>query len=277
MSENERALVTTSFEETSQVANAMVRSGFFKDAKNADQALIKIWAGRELGIGAVEAMRGIYIIEGNLTPSAGLTASLVKRSGKYNYRVKVQTDTACEIEFFEGGQSVGVSTWTMDDAKRAGLATKANWTKGPSDMLFARAMTRGCRRFCPDVFGGSIYDQGEFIDAEVSEVTPRAVDVDESTGEIIDTTPVTQQQGRPAPPAPADDSAVSQRRFWARYAELYPALKGEALKHQAYRDFDIESFNDDWLAEGKTWEQALALAEARREAEEQGQPALPIG
>ena len=35
------------------------------------------------------------------------------------------------------------------------MTEKDNWRKYPSDMLFARAISRGARRFAPGIFGGS--------------------------------------------------------------------------------------------------------------------------
>ena len=50
---------------------------------------------------------------------------------------------------------------TMEDAKRAGLLGKTSWQRYPEDMLFARALSRGARRFCPDALGGAIYTPEE--------------------------------------------------------------------------------------------------------------------
>ncbi|NJO31398.1 MAG: recombinase RecT [Richelia sp. SL_2_1] len=47
----------------------------------------------------------------------------------------------------------------------AGLLGKDNWKKWPSDMMFARALTRGARRYCPDVFGGPAYTKEELEDS----------------------------------------------------------------------------------------------------------------
>ena len=164
---NEMALTT--YEEVSKIGAAMVKSGFFKSATNEAQAIVQIWAGREMGIGAVESLRGIHIIDGHISLSAGLVAAQVKRSGRYNYRVKVQTAVACEIEWYEERQPVGVSAFTIQEAAAAGLATKQVWKAYPSDMLFARALTRGARRFCPDVFGGSVYTSEELGSADAIE------------------------------------------------------------------------------------------------------------
>ena len=193
---NDMALTT--YEEVSKIGAAMVKSGFFKSATNEAQAIVQIWAGRELGIGAVEALRGIHIIDGHISLSAGLVAAQVKRSHRYNYRVKVQTAVACEIEWYEEKQPIGISAFTIQEAAAAGLATKQVWKSYPSDMLFARALTRGARRFCPDVFGGSVYTSEEL----------GAADAIEGDYEVqADTEPVAP----PAPP-PASSTDASESR-----------------------------------------------------------------
>jgi hypothetical protein len=50
---------------------------------------------------------------------------------------------------------VGASSFTIQEAQEAGLLGKDNWKKYPSDMLFARAISRGAKRFAPGIFGGT--------------------------------------------------------------------------------------------------------------------------
>jgi hypothetical protein len=57
-----------------------------------------------------------------------------------------------------------VSSFTIEEAKRAKLTDKDNWKNFASDMLFARALTRGQRRYAPDVAIGSVYAEGEIAD-----------------------------------------------------------------------------------------------------------------
>lgn len=94
--------------------------------------------------------------------SANLMAAAVKRSGRYNYKVREQSATTCTIEFFErNGQaweSIGVSTFTAADAQKA---QTQNMDKFPRNMLFSRAMSNGVKWFCPDVTGGPVYTPDE--------------------------------------------------------------------------------------------------------------------
>ena len=136
------------------IGETFYKSGMFADIKSAQQAVVKIMAGAEMGISPFQAMSGIHIIQGKPTIGAGLMASRVKASGKYNYKVIEMTDKVCTIDFIEGGQIIGTSSFTIEDAKKAG--TK-NLDKFPRNMLFARAMSNGVRWFCPDIYEGPVY------------------------------------------------------------------------------------------------------------------------
>src|SRR5690606_10099570 len=123
----------------------------FGDVKQAAQAFVKIQAGQEIGIPPFAAITGIHIIQGKPTIGAGLIASTVKGSGKYNYEVIQLNAEICSLDFYEGKKMIGNSTFTIKDALKAD--TK-NLSKFPKNMLFARAISNGVKWYCPDVFSG---------------------------------------------------------------------------------------------------------------------------
>lgn len=146
--------------ELREISQTLYLSNYVSTDKNAEvgkaQILTRILAGRELGFGPWASVSGIHIIQGKPTVSANLMASAVKKSKVYDYLVTEMTDTKVSIEFFQywdgKRMSIGVSTFTADDARKAGTQ---NMNKFPRNMLFARAMSNGVRWFCPDVFDGS--------------------------------------------------------------------------------------------------------------------------
>lgn len=170
--------------DTLTLGKLLAQSGYFQDAKDAAQAVVKVLAGRELGLGPVASMTGVYIVKGKPSLSANLLAGVLKRSGKYNYRVMTPPagrDAQCEIAFFERmgdkWEEIGRSVFTAADAKRAGTQ---NMERFPANMLFARAMTNGIRWYCPDVFAGGVYtpeELGAQVDGEgqVVEAEPPAL------------------------------------------------------------------------------------------------------
>src|SRR5262249_34839390 len=123
------------------LGEVMAKSGLFGDVRDAAQAVVKILAGRELGVGPVASMAGINVIRNRAALGANLIPALIRRSGRYDYRIRRLDEQGCEIEFRLGKEVIGVSRFTMDDARKAGLAGGENWRKYPRNMLFARAMS----------------------------------------------------------------------------------------------------------------------------------------
>ena len=172
----------SSYVDVEKAAKAMAGSGFFSDTRQVSQAIVKIMAGAELGVGAFASMTGVNIIQGKPAFSANLMAAAVKRSGRYNYIVTTMTEKECSIEFmekFDGKwRTSGVSTFTLEDAKKAG--TK-NLDKFARNMLFARAMSNGVRWYCPDVMNGApAYtpeEMGADVDQDGNVITVEAEDI----------------------------------------------------------------------------------------------------
>jgi len=143
------------FDTMQRVSMALYKSGYFSDVKSEAQAIVKVMAGAELGLQPFASMTGIHIINNKPVLSSNVIATLVKNDPRYNYKVERADDQICQIVWFENGVNVGSSFFTIKEAAAAGLTGKQVWKAYPSDMLFARAISRGARRFAPGIFGGS--------------------------------------------------------------------------------------------------------------------------
>lgn len=146
---NELAIIKHSTEELMSMAKLFAESKMFPGVTQMAQAFVKIQAGAEIGIGPFASMTGISMIKDKLQIGANIFASQVKGSGKYDYKVIHQDDKKCSIDFYQGKELIGNSTFTIEDARRAGTA---NLEKYPRNMLFARAISNGVKWYCPDVF-----------------------------------------------------------------------------------------------------------------------------
>jgi hypothetical protein len=155
------------------IGETFFKSGMFSDIKSAQQAVVKIMAGAEMGISPFAAMSGIHIIQGKPTIGAGLMAARVKGFGKYDYKVLEHSDKICSIEYLQNNISLGVSTFTIEDAKKAG--TK-NLDKFPKNMLFARAMSNGVKWYTPDIYENPVY-----VPEEMEQVT------EDTTAHVVET------------------------------------------------------------------------------------------
>lgn len=163
------------------LGSVLAASGFFKNTVGENQAAAKILAGMELGISPVASLRGLYIVEGQITLAYPLIGALIKKSGKYDYRIRTNTAEECVVEFFEKGESVGFSSLTMKQAKERGLdqysggKVKEPWKKFPENMLLSKCLSNGAKAHTSEVFYGPIYTPDEL-----------GMEVDGATGVVVE-------------------------------------------------------------------------------------------
>jgi hypothetical protein len=233
------------FADVERAAQAMAASGFFRDTAQAAQAVVKILAGQELGFGAFASMTGVHIIQGKPVLAANLMAAAVKRGGKYNYRIIHHDEKSCSIDFYENGEKVGNSTFSMDDAKKAGISNQ-NWQKYPRNMLFARALSNGQKWFAPDIFNGATVYTPDEMGAVVDE-----------DGAVIE--------------VKAQDAQPSKRdKIIKRLAELRAEAKEHGVDVSAYEITDNMA-DDEIVKLGKELRELVVNAEAANEAAHQEQ------
>jgi hypothetical protein len=135
-----------------------------------DAILAAIMYGSELGLGPMQALSEIAVIDGRPSLSASAQRGLIRAAGHRIWTVEL-TNTRCIL----AGQRIGEDrseevTWTMDDAKRAGLSGKSNWRSYPRQMLFARATADLARMLFSDVLGGFPATEEEIESAETPPV-----------------------------------------------------------------------------------------------------------
>lgn len=187
-------ITTFDIDKTYRIAKAVASSGLFKDVRTAEAAMVKIMAGQEIGIGPIQALSGIHVIEARgqikVAIGAGIMAGRVKAHPGYDYVIHKLTNTECDIEFFsvdpDGKRtSLGHSPFTMADATNAKVASRDNWQNYPRNMLFSRSMTNGVRWYCGDVLYGhtpdelGALDDDSAIDPEVDAIVAEFREVEE--------------------------------------------------------------------------------------------------
>lgn len=167
-----RKLTNLTVDEMLRIATAFEKSAAFTVPKpgGGSRALVNtelfviILAGQELGLGPSQSVMGIKMIKGKPEFSANLMASMVRTSGRYDFRTEFGTDEDqwCAVTFFDvtTGSEIGTSRFTKDDAIKADL-WKGNYLKFWRNMLFARALSNGVKWFIPDALMVSAYHEGE--------------------------------------------------------------------------------------------------------------------
>jgi hypothetical protein len=156
-----------------------------------ESVLACIMYGAELGLGPIQALNSIHVIEGRTAMSPELMRAMVARHG-HRIDVVENSNTVCEVKGIRADTgSTATVRWTMEDAKMAGLANKNNWKTYPRAMLLARATSELCRIVFPDIIAGLSYTPEEVSSIEGIEYFPETtiaetVKVEEPAAEEIE-------------------------------------------------------------------------------------------
>lgn len=151
-------------------ANEIAKSGLIpaEFRKRPENVLVAIEWGRELGLTPIASLNEIYVVHGSPSLSAKAMLMLARAAG---HRVRVTGDeqaATCEIVRADDPGFPHKVTYSMDDAKRAGLMGNTGWKNDPATMLRWRAVANAVRLACPEVLGGIAY-----LPEEVEEITRR--------------------------------------------------------------------------------------------------------
>lgn len=170
-----------------------------------DQILACFMLGREIGLGPMRSLSWITLVDGRPTLYAeGIRALILSRG--HELKTIDWTKTRCVL----AGRRVGSNEWqevtfSMDDAKQAGLDKKPNWRAYPQDMLLARATGRLSRLIFADVLGG-IGSAEEYADLNGSAPTATPSQADAEGGAAAP--PKSTQRRRRSPTSPATTAAA---------------------------------------------------------------------
>lgn len=129
-----------------------------------------VLAGRELGIGPMSSLQNLIVIDGRPSMTSLLMRQLIFAAG-HSIHYAESTDFRCVVKGRRRGEEEWTTiTWTMDQAKKAGLDTKTNWRKYPKQMLQARATGELARLAFADCLGGMGYLEDELVEVEAGQV-----------------------------------------------------------------------------------------------------------
>jgi hypothetical protein len=174
------ALREDEFRMFAQLANTIAHTEFVPGSLRGSppKVLAAFLYGKELGLGPMQSLASVNIIDGSPSLDADLMVAMVRQAGH---------EISRDEERDERGQVVAVTahgrrkdgaedsfTFSLLDARRAGLLEKKNWLKYPTVMLIWRAYSQLCRLLFPDVVKGIGYtlDEVEEITAEPPVAAP---------------------------------------------------------------------------------------------------------
>jgi hypothetical protein len=156
---------------------AMVKSGLVPDAyKTPEQVIVAVQFGAELGLGPMQSLQSIAVINKKPSLMVEPAMALVMRSGllagnEHEWRDE-ENDRLCSVKLQRKGCGTVTRTFAMSDANRAGLLGKGPWQTYPDRMLYARAMGFALRDLFPDVLRGIGIGEEQMDIREERNVTP---------------------------------------------------------------------------------------------------------
>lgn len=211
--------------------------------------LAQEWATNR-GVDLLTTLQTVAFIGGKPVIDATMQRALAMRAG-YDVALEVGDNSAtCTVS--RDGKAVGSSTYTMDDAKTAGLTGKDNWKKNPKAMLVARATAQTMRWHAPDVMVG-VFTEDEIDEPLEVLATPEPQVEVEGQMSIVDAEIV--EVG--AEPVESSPDLPCTPETWAKVAALKALPPTTASDLKAWIDAKGWTFTKAGLTEA----QALQVVE----------------
>ena len=204
MSNNALAtLAPTNMKEAMEFAGLLAKSDIVpKDYQGKPgNVLVAIQWGMEIGLQPMQAMQNIAVINGRPSIWGDAMIALVRACPAFEYITETQTDREATCVIKRKGEPEAVRTFSLEDAKRAGLTGKSGpWTQYPKRMMQMRARSWALRDVFPDVLKGMICAE-EALDSGPRDVTPVT-----RTAAALER--IKQSKQEPAPEPQPDNTAM---------------------------------------------------------------------
>lgn len=204
------ALAPTSFSDVLEMSKVIVgaRGLIPRGVATPAHAVALIMRGSEIGLGPMESLTKLHLIEGRVTLPAETMLALAIRGGVRHQFID-HTPERVTVELTRPGFEPMRVSWSMADAKRAGLAGRQNWRKYPRAMLRARVISEALRAYAPDLLGGAyVPEELEGVTSEPPQARQEAPSEPEG---ITDAQIVTPEPEAPDEAAAASAPGVSDR------------------------------------------------------------------
>lgn len=188
---------------------------------NPPAIVAAILYGDEVGLGPMQALAKIAVINGRPTLAAEAQRALILAAGHEIWIVEANTTRVTVAGRRRNSEQTSTVTWTMDDAKRAGLAGKTPYKLYPRQMLSARATAELARLVFADAIGGlyateeleegGFDENGETVEPKPATTKRRRERVNQTAGETSGTPPSAPAPERPPLPheLPANESTAT--------------------------------------------------------------------
>ena len=221
------------FEQALTFSNYLADSDLVpKDFKGKPaNCLIAMQWGAEIGLQPLQALQNLAVINGRPALWGDAVIALVRGSPLCEYVLESDDGTMATCKVKRRNEPEQVRTFSMDDAKAAGLMGKAGpWTQYPKRMRQMRARAFALRDVFPDVLRGLPVAE-ELMDAPTEKHMGPAQEV--------------------TPPAPTAPTFYEQTKFdgnFAKWAETIATGRKTAADYIAFAQTRGEPFTEEQKA-----------------------------
>ena len=175
-----------------------VKTGMLPDhIKTGWQFAVIAATGHELGMQPMRAIRSLAMVKGKVVESADSQLARFKAAGGRS-QFEVLDETKAVLHLIHPNGDKHTESFTIEDAKRAGLSSNSNYSKFPKAMLRSRAITAGLKSVGWEGAVGA-YDPDEL----------RSEEFPERTYEPAKEPAMIRPQGQPATPLTSTVKAVA--------------------------------------------------------------------
>jgi hypothetical protein len=152
MMTNQNLPVQHGIKDVETMANVVARSGLF-GVKDPTQAMALMLLCQAEGLHPMAACRQYHVIQGRASmTSQTMMSRFLQMGGKQE--IHSLSDETAEITLTHPAGGSARIQWTIEMAKKAGLAGKDNWKSHPRSMLLRRAQAEAVRAVAPFILEG---------------------------------------------------------------------------------------------------------------------------
>jgi hypothetical protein len=149
-----------------ELATIFVDSEIFADL-TVPLATTVILLGEELGLTPFDALLSIEFKNGKLTLPGAKIAAIIKASEVYDFEILEHEQVGTALRFTKNGKPLEpIVSFLKTDADRMGLSETEFYQKQPATMYYWRAVSKGARMHCPELFHGACYTPEELVRGE---------------------------------------------------------------------------------------------------------------
>lgn len=229
-------------------AEDLIPAGFRgRDGKaNPAKILFAVERAEKMNVSPFDVMNGYDFIDGKPRLNNDFMVELAENAG-YHVETVESTDQRAIVRITSPKGEVHEVEWTMEKARRAGLAGKQMWQKWPANMLLSRANTDAVRTWARPALHGITQTVAEALEeAEAQSDDTRAFPPGDPRGKPESSTAYdeTEEAEPEAEPAPATEppAVLAAARDWvARIDAAIEPLTEYEDKRKALLAIDKEA------------------------------------